>query len=341
MIQFDRKIGRFYYCIRKEFSLREMPCMKPNRSHVLRLSYAELLFVVLFWGTSSVAYSYFYQFCSATVLTAVMTFFSAVFFLFLTAKTKKPLRRGDILTALPICLLNAIACVLQRIGLQYTTPTHYAFLEHLSCVVVPVAVFCFTKKRPRPIQVTATVVCLAGCFVMSGMWRSLTPALGDGLCATAGILFGICLAMTAIFAKEMEASVFMLVHTSCYFLVSLITAIALDQINIAGVPLENAVFPDHPLVILTVILFGLVDIAFCWLLRTKAVQHIEPTTVAIISPFSAVITGILSVLLGMDQLSGELIFGGFLILLATLLPTLSELTITKRILRVCGRKAKK
>ena len=43
--------------------------------------YAALCFVVVFWGVSSVLYTYFYKYYSAAILTGIMTFFSAVFFL--------------------------------------------------------------------------------------------------------------------------------------------------------------------------------------------------------------------------------------------------------------------
>ena len=86
--------------------------------------YLGIMFVVFFWGFSSVIYSYFYDFYSASVLTSIMTFFSFLFFLALGIKKFKLLNSKYFKVGLPICALTALAGVLQRIGLQYTTPAH-------------------------------------------------------------------------------------------------------------------------------------------------------------------------------------------------------------------------
>lgn len=252
-----------------------------------------------------------------------MTFFSALFFLIMSRKKLKFLDRRYLKIALPICLLNALANVLQRIGLQYTTPANYAFFEHLSCVVVPVMMFVFVRKKITMLHVVAGICCLTGCFVLCGLDVSsgiFVLGIGDALCIIAGVLIGICVAAIGAFTKDLDTTLFMLLYMACYFLVSLLMAVGLDCVRIDGVPMEQAVFTPHLPLLLLVIVFGLVDIAICWLLRTEAIRNIDPVTVATVSPFSAVITGTVSVLAGIDRFSSNLVVGGALIMVAVLLP---------------------
>lgn len=286
--------------------------------------YAMLFFVVFFWGVSSVCYSYIYKHYSASALGALMTFFSMLVFLALSLKKRVPFHRRYLKVALPICLLNAAACLLQRIGLQYTTPAKYAFLEHISCVIVPVMLFAFLRKKPTVLQGVAGVICLAGCFVLSGidLGEGFSLSVGDAMCALAGILLGVVVAAIGAYTQDLDINVFMTMHTACYFLVSLGTMVSLHFITANGEPLERIVFSFDPIILIPVVLFGVVDIALCWMLKTEAIKFTNPTMVAIISPFSAVITGVLSVIVGIDGMSVNLALGGTLILVAVLLPEL-------------------
>jgi len=292
--------------------------------------YLGISFVVFFWGLSSIIYSYFYDFYSASVLTSIMTFFSFLFFVLLAIKKFKKLNSKYFKIGLPICVLNALAGVLQRIGLQYTTPAHYAFLEHIACVVVPITMFIIIRKKPSVAQIIACVSCLAGCFIMSGMWSSFSVNSGDILCLAAGVLYGLGAALLGTYAKDLDITLFMIFHTFCYFAVSFILAVTMNFINIGGAPMEKAVFTFNIPLLILVIAVGLVDIAVCWLLRNLAMQHIDPSKISVISPFSAVVTGIVSVICLIDTLSFELIIGGTLIMIAALLPVVADIIKEKR-----------
>lgn len=282
--------------------------------------YAALLFVVFFWGCSSIIYSSLYKYYSASVLSAIMTFFSFLFFLFLSRKRFAKFDARYLKFGLPACLLSSFAGVMQRIGLQYTTPAHYAFLEHIACVVVPIAVFLLVRKKPSISQSISVVICLIGCFIISGADFSSAINGGDILCFFAGILYGVSSALIGTYAKELDTVLFMLMYTFFYFLVSLGLALTMDNILINGVPMEKASYSLYLPLLLAVMVIGVVDIGICWFLKNLAVQRIDPTTVATISPFSAVIAGSLSVVLQIEQISPRLVIAGVLIMFATLLP---------------------
>jgi len=290
--------------------------------------YAALLFVVFFWGVSSVLYTYFYKFYSAAVLTGIMTFFSAIFFWVLAGKRLKKIDKKFLKVAVPICAINAFANVLNRIGLQYTTPANYAFFENVSCIVVPVMMFLFVRKKPKLIQGIAGVSCLAGCFIMCGVKLSggSVIGIGDGLCLLAGALLGVCVAAIGAYGKDMDTILFMVVYMTAYFLVSVLLAVGLDVTAIEPIKWTGGL----PMLLLAAV-FGLVDVALCWLLRTMAIQHIDPVTVATVSPCYAVITGVISVCVGIDKLSAKLVIGGSVIFLSAVIPeVLDALAVRKK-----------
>lgn len=92
--------------------------------------------------------------------------------------------------------------------------------------------------------------------------------IGDALCIIAGILIGVCVAAIGAYTKDLDTVLFMMIYMTSYFLVSFLMAISLHCIRVDGIPMEQDVFT--PRLLLLVILFGLVDIAICWLLRTEA-----------------------------------------------------------------------
>ncbi len=289
--------------------------------------YAALVFVVVFWGVSSVLYTYFYRYYSAAVLTGIMTFFSAIFFWVIAGKRLKKMDKKFLKVAVPICALNALANVVNRIGLQYTTPANYAFFENISCVVVPVMMFIFVRKKPKLIQGIAGISCLIGCFIMCGVKLSggNSIGIGDALCLLSGALVGVCLAAIGAYGKDMDVVLFMVVYMTAYFLVSVLLAVGLDIVAIEPAKITGG----WPMLLLAAV-FGLVDVALCWLLRTMAIQHIDPVTVATVSPCYAVITGVISVCVGIDKLSTNLVIGGSIIFISAVIPELLDALSVRR-----------
>ncbi len=138
---------------------------------------------------------------------------------------------------MPTGFFVGLANLLQKIGLQYTTPTKYAFLENLSCVVVPLLFFLFIRRKPGALTVTASVLCLVGCFVLSGLSLSgggVSFGAGDVLCALAGILYGVNIAATGVYAKKLNAMYYVMIQMLVNVFVSGVVVFALDQITVNG-----------------------------------------------------------------------------------------------------------
>ena len=113
----------------------------------------------------------------------------------------------------------------------------------------------------------------------------------------------------------------MIVHV----IVSLVTAISLNFIEIGGQPIEPIRFEWNFGMIAIIAALAILANTVCWTLRTDAMKHIDATIVAVMMPFSAVVTGLVSVALGLDSLSVNFVIGGIIVLAASILSGLGDL----------------
>ena len=296
--------------------------MKKNRSAAFY--YCILFFVIIIWGLDPTVYAFLYRYYSAAVLCAICTLASFLLFLVISGKRLKQINIHYIIPAVTIGMLNSVASLLQRIGLQYTTPAKYAFLEHLSCVVIPVAMFLLTKKKPRCLQIFASILCLAGCFALSGAGTERGIQPGDYLCALSGILYGIVIAAIGIYTRKLDNTLYMTLYMVVYFLVSVFTSILLNRVAPEGVPLEPAIFTPNAVLVAAAALFGLISVGICWLLRAEAIKHLNPTTVGVLSPLTAIIAATVSVISGTDRLSWNMGAGARLVTAAAVLCAIAD-----------------
>ena len=296
----------------------------PNRLPKI-IYYAMLVFVTVIWGMDPIINTRLYRYYSAAALSSLSTLVSALFFFLLSIKKLKLLNKSYIKIALPICTLNSLASLLQRIGLQYTTPAKYAFLEHLSCIVVPLVLFLFLKKKPSLLQWCASLLCLSGCLLLTGVGNeAVRLGIGETLCGSAGILFGICIVATGAYAKKLDIGLFMMIHMFTYFLTSATGTVVLHCIRHNGQPLEAFVFSLNIRHLATGILFGFVSVGLCWLLRNEATRNVNPSAVAVIAPLAAVISAVVSILSGSDKFSASLLISSGMILSAAILSGIAE-----------------
>lgn len=292
------------------------------------IAYCGIVFVILIWGLYPILTSDLLTFYSGGMFTFISSLVSAVALLLICIPKLKLIDRSYFKVAVPTGFFVGLANLLQKIGLQYTTPTQYAFLENLSCVVVPVLLFLFVRKKPSVLTVTASVLCLAGCFVLSGLDLSgggVSFGKGEILCAFAGVMYGVNIAATGVYAKKLNAMLYVMIQMWVNVLVSGIIAAALGRIVINGSLIEPIVFSWDWKYLLEIALLVLSISTFGWIVRTEALKFVNASVVAVLMPFSAVVTGIVAVCVGKDTFTFHLLFGGLIILLSSILSSLADI----------------
>ena len=295
-------------------------------------SYAALLAVISVWGITPIFNKFIYNYYSPTVCSTVSSLVALVGMLLISVGQLKSFNKDYLRIALPTGLCNAVASLLQKIGLEHTTPSSYAFLENLSCVAVPILAFIFFKRRPAPMKLVAGVVCLVGCLVLSGLGADgFSLGIGDILCAAAGLLYSVNITVTGVYAERFVARLYVLVHMAVQLPVSLAATLILD-VMLGGAEMAPASLEIWPLVAIAAM--TLISNVLCWTLRTSAMKRVDPTAVAVIMPLSAVVSGALSVLAGMEELTASLVLGGSVCLVAAALSGLSDVKTAKNATRV-------
>ncbi len=288
-----------------------------------------LILVILVWGVSPFFTMYFFNYISPTVQTAFNALVSTVSLLIISRKNLHLLNKDYFKVAVPTGLFYSIAHIMQTIGLQYTTPTKYSFLENLSCVIVPVLLYFFIKKKPSFLTITASLLCLASTFILNGLDFSagtLKFGIGEVLCALAGIFYGVNIAGTGTFAKKLQAPLYLTVQMAVELFCSILASIAFNYIKIGGAVIEPIEFSFNIWVLLLRAISAFLCMTLCWLIRTSALKHVDATIVAVMMPFSAVITTIISICLGSDKFTLNLVVGVVLGLIAIIFSGLGDRT---------------
>ena len=152
----------------------------------------------------------------------------------------------------------------------------------------------------------------------------------DILNALAGVFYGINIAFTGIYAKKLDAKLYVMLQLFVQAISSALMALLFHFVPIGGAPIDPFVFTPNFLLILGVFALGILTNAVCWTLRTSAMKFVSPSVVAVIMPFSAVVTGIVAVILGMDTISWPLIVGAILGLAAALMSSFGDLAESKK-----------
>ena len=295
--------------------------------HITPIAYAGLIFVVIVWGTVPIFTGKLITKTgpySASLYNAALGLVAAIALMVICAPKLKTLHKGYFLLAVPTGAFNAIASLLQKIGLKYTTETQYAFLENLSCIVVPFLLFFFIKKKPSITTICACILCLVGSFVLNCSKDGLSFGIGEILCALAGLCYGVNIAATGVFAKKMNAGLYVMIQMWVQAILSFAIAFCLRYITINGAPIEPTFFSWEAKHIWALIALALGSSTLCWLIRTSVMKYINPSAVAVIMPCSAVVTSVLSVIWGKGSLTLPLVLGASIGFIAAVLSGVAD-----------------
>ena len=118
-----------------------------NRSTAI--AYAGIISVVLIWGLiPSAKKALIGDSFSASVYSAITAFAAACVLLAMSAKHLKSLNRDYFKIAVPTGTCVGLAALVQALAYNFNaSPTNQAFLENLSCVIVPVLLFVIIKNK--------------------------------------------------------------------------------------------------------------------------------------------------------------------------------------------------
>jgi drug/metabolite transporter (DMT)-like permease len=269
---------------------------------------------------------------SASVYSAVTSLLSGVALLLLNRKQLKNINSDYFKIAVPTGGALGLAALSQTLAYNFNaSPTNQAFLDNLSCVVVPIILFLVIKKKPTVLTISASMICLLSSMVLSGVFsEGMAFHTADILNALAGVLYGVNIAFTGIYAKKFVASIYVMIQMFVQAILSFLMAVAFNYIHIGSDVIDAFVFTFDFWLILALVGVGVISSAMCWTIRTSAMKYVSPNVVAIIMPFSSVITGIVAIIIGQDKLTSSLIIGAALGMTASFMSASSNIREKKK-----------
>lgn len=281
-----------------------------------------LLVTAIIWGTgfpvSAIALDYFspYQILAGRFAIGAVLL-GAVFYKKLFNLSKTVLWKGSLLG---VFLYGAF--VFQTVGLQFTTPSNNAFLTAVNVLIVPFIAFVLYRRKVSSFELIGAFLAMAGIALLS-LNGTLTVNPGDMLSLLCAVLFAFHIFYTGQFVRKEDAITLTLIQ---------MTVAAVIAWVVTGVKGEAAL-PMTATSATSLLYLGVFSTTLAFLLQTVAQKHVTETKAAILLSMESLWGMIFSIIMLREIVTGQMIFGATLILLAILLAETKPSFLLKRKIR--------
>lgn len=269
-----------------------------------------LLLIAIFWGSGFIVVKICLDLgISAGLVNVFRGGVFAVLSLIFFGKHIVKMDRRDLLIGTIAGICNFGGMFLQTIGVQYTTPSNNAFFASTYVVMVPFLAWIMAGKKPAGRNFLSIAICLAGLVILSGILSSgLSFNLGDIFSLCSALLYGITIVYLGYHTKEIHFS-------AVAFMLGVVQAAGgLGYCFVMGdfaAPGTNWAVAIWPLLYL-----GAVCSFVAQTIQVAAQRHTSATSAGLIMMLEGFFGSVISVLIGFEALSAQLLIGGALIMLS-------------------------
>ena len=215
-----------------------------------------------------------------------------------------------------------IGFALQTVGLEYTTPSKNAFLTAVNVVIVPLIAYLVYKRKVDRYETIGSIITLIGIGFLS-LQGSMTISIGDALSLACAVAFAFDIFYTNHFVKKEDALSLTIVQ---FITASFIAVIAvLIQGDIPTTFEKEALY--------SIIYLAVFSTTIAYVFQNIAFQYTTATKGAIILSLESFFGMLLSVLFLHEVLTGRMIIGAALIMIAILITELKPSFHRKHIVR--------
>ena len=286
-------------------------------------AYVELILVVLIWSFSPIISNLeiVKDNYSPGMIIALRSLFAVLALAVINGKRLMKINKEYLKWAVPSGFILGAASICQMVGYRYGAgPGESAVLENLALIVIPILLFVFVKQKPTWTKILAAVLCFIGSAIIALAGTAgdlLSVSLGKWLACLSGILYGANFVITGTYAKKLDSGVFVFVQIAVQTLTALTYVFIGEQILLAK---ENVFVCSLELApLLTVAALGILATGICWTLRAHCLKKIPVMIASVIMPFSTVLTGVWSLIGGLEPFTWNLLIGGVIVVGAILL----------------------
>ena len=275
-----------------------------------------LLLVAALWGFSFIAVKLSVDSVSPSQIAAIKFTISSLVLGLIYIKRLKNTKKETVLHGIVIGLALFFAELLQMYGCKYTTAGKNAFLTLVSAILVPFLNYFINREKIRAKSIVAALCAFCGVGLMSldGMFLI---NLGDALSVLSGLFYALQIVLIARYAQDDEPIILAFLQFAICSIFSLIVSLLVD-----GLPVKAVLGTDTVMSLLYLALFSTM---LGFLLQNLCQKYVSAASAAVIlateSPFCAIFSYIF---LG-EVMTGRIIAGCTLVILAALITQISIL----------------
>lgn len=267
-----------------------------------------LLVTAIVWGSGFVVTAIALEYLTANQVMAGRFVLATFILTILFGYKFKNIRKSTVWKGAILGAILYIAFVLQTVGLQYTTPSKNAFLTAINVVLVPIIAYLIYKRKIDRYEIVGSIVAIIGISFLS-LQGSMTINIGDVFSLACAVAFAFDIFYTNLFVKKEDA-----------ISLTIVQFITASSISVAVVFFQG----DIPTAIEKEAAYSLVYLAvfstaIAYLFQNMAHQYTTATKAAIILSTESVFGMLLSVFFLHEVLTGRMVTGAALIIVAILL----------------------
>jgi drug/metabolite transporter (DMT)-like permease len=266
-----------------------------------------LIAVTVVWGASFPIMSIAFKSVPPYSFIALRYILSALILGVFFIKRFKNFSKDMLKPGLLIGLALGIGCILQAVGLVYTTPSKSGFLTGLNVIFVPIFIALLYKKLPDFKTNLGAVLSVSGLALMS-LSGDMGVNIGDFLTLLSAVAFAAQIILVDKFSRHSDLAVLTVLEFLTVGLLSAVPAVFTE-----GFKMELNLFSVG-----AIIFTALFCTIFAYGLQNVAQAYTTPTHTAIIFLAEPVFSAIFSVFIG-DKLTGRTFWGCLLILVGMII----------------------
>lgn len=270
----------------------------------------ELLLVLtaIIWGSGFVASAVALEHYTPYQILAGRFLIGAVILSLIFFKKFNKLNKSTLIKGALLGLFLYIAFALQTVGLQFTTPSKNAFLTAVNVVIVPFIGFLLYKRKIDMYELTGAILAVVGIAVLS-LKLSSDINVGDVLTLGCAVGFAFHIFYTAKFVKTEDPVVLTIVQMVTAAVIGCIVILFRGETSFS-VESEG---------VMNLLYLGIFSTTIAFLMQTVAQKYITETKAAIILATESFWGMVFSIIILSEIMTGRMIIGAFLILLAILI----------------------
>ncbi|MFZ0444176.1 MAG: DMT family transporter [Bacillus sp. (in: firmicutes)] len=281
-----------------------------------------LLITAVVWGSGFVVTAIALEYLSAYQVMAGRFILAAIILSLLFGKKFKNFTKSIIWKGAILGTILYIGFALQTVGLEYTTPSKNAFLTAVNVVIVPLIAYLVYKRKVDRYETIGSIITLIGIGFLS-LQGSMTISIGDALSLACAVAFAFDIFYTNHFVKKEDALSLTIVQ---FITASFIAVIAvLIQGDIPTTFEKEALY--------SIIYLAVFSTTIAYVFQNIAFQYTTATKGAIILSLESFFGMLLSVLFLHEVLTGRMVIGAALIMIAILITELKPSFHRKHIIR--------